>query len=165
MKSLVGKAIEFYSCFISYSSKDDDFAKKAACRPTGPEYPLLVCARRLEDRRQIPQRALTRPSWSRELLLVLSENSVKSAWVDKEVETAFEKERLRGQQACPLPRFGLDDAVTQTDQLGPLTSAAPVISVTLHPLERPRRLPASLPLAAARLEGGYWTRKRISGQE
>jgi hypothetical protein len=28
MKSLVGKPIEFYSCFISYSSKDDDFARR-----------------------------------------------------------------------------------------------------------------------------------------
>ena len=28
MKSLVGKPIEFYSCFISYSSKDDDFAQR-----------------------------------------------------------------------------------------------------------------------------------------
>ena len=28
MRSLVGKAIEFYSCFISYSSKDNDFAKR-----------------------------------------------------------------------------------------------------------------------------------------
>ena len=28
MRSLVGKAIEFYSCFISYSSKDDDFAQR-----------------------------------------------------------------------------------------------------------------------------------------
>jgi hypothetical protein len=28
MKSLVGKAIDFYSCFISYSSKDDDFAQR-----------------------------------------------------------------------------------------------------------------------------------------
>ncbi len=28
MRSLVGKAIEFYSCFISYSSQDDDFAQR-----------------------------------------------------------------------------------------------------------------------------------------
>jgi len=27
MRSLVGKAIEFYSCFISDSSQDDDFAQ------------------------------------------------------------------------------------------------------------------------------------------
>ena len=28
MASLVGRAIEFYSCFISYSSKDQDFAER-----------------------------------------------------------------------------------------------------------------------------------------
>ena len=28
MPSLVGKAIDFYSCFISYSSQDDDFAQR-----------------------------------------------------------------------------------------------------------------------------------------
>ncbi len=28
MRSLVGKPIDFYSCFISYSSKDDDFAQR-----------------------------------------------------------------------------------------------------------------------------------------
>ena len=28
MGSLVGRAIEFYSCFISYSSKDQDFAER-----------------------------------------------------------------------------------------------------------------------------------------
>jgi hypothetical protein len=28
MKSLVGKAIDFYSCFISYSTTDDDFAQR-----------------------------------------------------------------------------------------------------------------------------------------
>ena len=28
MKSLAGNPIEFYSCFISYSSKDDDFARR-----------------------------------------------------------------------------------------------------------------------------------------
>jgi len=28
MKSLVGNPIEFYSCFISYSSRDDEFARR-----------------------------------------------------------------------------------------------------------------------------------------
>ncbi len=28
MKSLAGNPIEFYSCFISYSSQDDDFAQR-----------------------------------------------------------------------------------------------------------------------------------------
>jgi hypothetical protein len=28
MGSLIGKAFEFYSCFISYSTKDHDFAER-----------------------------------------------------------------------------------------------------------------------------------------
>ena len=32
MRSLVGKAIEFYSCFISYSTKDGDLP--GGCTPT-----------------------------------------------------------------------------------------------------------------------------------
>lgn len=28
IRSLIGKAIEYYSCFISYSSKDESFAKR-----------------------------------------------------------------------------------------------------------------------------------------
>jgi TIR domain len=43
------------------------------------------------------------------LLLVLSANSIDSGWVEKEVETAFEKER--GAQSTVLVPVRLDDAV------------------------------------------------------
>jgi hypothetical protein len=49
------------------------------------------------------------------LLLVLSRSSVESAWVEKEVETAFEKERRQGNKPVLFP-IRLDDAVMQTDQ-------------------------------------------------
>ena len=45
------------------------------------------------------------------LLLILSENSVLSDWVEKEVETAFEKE-LREKRAVLFP-VRLDDAVME----------------------------------------------------
>lgn len=48
------------------------------------------------------------------LLVVLSENSVKSPWVEKEVETAFERERQ--QNRIVLFPIRLDDAVMETDQ-------------------------------------------------
>ncbi len=53
MKSLAGNPIEFYSCFISYSSHDDEFATPAR-RPATEQGALLVCARGLEDWRQVP---------------------------------------------------------------------------------------------------------------
>lgn len=46
------------------------------------------------------------------LLLVLSENSIGSDWVEKEVETAFEKEREA--KSTVLFPARLDDAVTES---------------------------------------------------
>jgi TIR domain len=46
------------------------------------------------------------------LLLVLSANSIKSDWVEKEVETAFEKERETG--STVLFPVRLDDAVMES---------------------------------------------------
>jgi len=34
MKSLAGNPIEFYSCFISYSSQDDEFARRLHAKVT-----------------------------------------------------------------------------------------------------------------------------------
>lgn len=114
--SLVGSLnpIDFYSCFISYSSKDQDFAERlyadlqirrvrcwfaAEDMKIGEKIrPLIDEAIRIHDK----------------VLLVLSENSVESAWVEKEVETAFEKERL--QQKLVLFPIRLDDSVMHTSQ-------------------------------------------------
>ena len=49
------------------------------------------------------------------LLLVLSENSVSSAWVEKEVETAFEKEQRQDNKPV-LFQIRLDDTVMQTGE-------------------------------------------------
>jgi TIR domain-containing protein len=48
------------------------------------------------------------------LMVLLSEYSVDSQWVEKEVETAFEKERK--QNRIVLFPIRLDDAVMNTDQ-------------------------------------------------
>ena len=48
------------------------------------------------------------------LLLILSEHSVKSPWVEKEVETAFEKEQKSGK--LTLFPVKLDNTVMETDQ-------------------------------------------------
>ena len=51
-RSLVGNAIEYYSCFISYSSLDQVFAERLHTDLRGSWRPMLVRARRHEDRRQ-----------------------------------------------------------------------------------------------------------------
>ncbi len=95
MRSLVGKAIEFYSCFISYSSKDNDFAQRlhADLRRKG-----VRCWFAPEDLK-IGDKFRTRIDESiriyDKLMVVLSENSIRSPWVEEEVEAALEKERKK----------------------------------------------------------------------
>jgi hypothetical protein len=115
MKSLVGKAIEFYSCFISYSSKDDAFAQRLHADLRAQNVRCWFAPEDLKIGDKFRMRIDEAVRVHDKLLLVLSGNSVKSAWVEKEVETAFEKERRQDNKPVLFP-IRLDDAVEQTDR-------------------------------------------------
>jgi hypothetical protein len=114
MKSLVGKPIEFYSCFISYSSKDHEFAERVHADLRAKNVRCWFAPEDLKIGDKL------RPAFDEairihdKLMVLLSENSVTSPWVEKEVETAFEKERQ--QNRTVLFPIRLDDAVMETDQ-------------------------------------------------
>lgn len=114
MRSLTGAAFDFYSCFISYSSKDQDFAERlhADLQAKG-----VRCWFAPEDLK-IGDRFRSRIDESirihDKLLLVLSRNSINSAWVEKEVETAFEREQ-REKRTVLFP-IRLDDEVMETSE-------------------------------------------------
>jgi uncharacterized protein YjbI with pentapeptide repeats len=113
MKSLVAAMlpIEFYSCFISYSSRDQEFAERlhADLRSKNVRCWFAPEDLKIGDR--------LRPSFDEairvhdKLMVLLSEHSVRSEWVEKEVETAFEKER-REKRTVLFP-IRLDDAVME----------------------------------------------------
>jgi TIR domain/Pentapeptide repeats (8 copies) len=114
MKSLVGRPFEFYSCFISYSSKDQEFAERlyADLQNKG-----VRCWFAPEDlkigekfRTSIDEAIRLRDK----LLLVLSTHSMTSEWVETEVETAFEEEHRR--KKTILFPIRLDDSVMETHQ-------------------------------------------------
>jgi hypothetical protein len=109
--SLVGKPIEFYSCFISYSSRNQDFAERLY---TDLQSKGVRCWYAPEDlkigdrfRRRIDESIRMHDK----LLLILSKDSVESQWVEKEVETAMERERQQGRDSVVLFPIKLDDAV------------------------------------------------------
>ena len=115
MKSLVAamSPIEFYSCFISYSSRDQEFAERLHADLRGKNVRCWFAPEDLKIGDKL------RPSFDEairvhdKLMVLLSENSVSSPWVEKEVETAFEKER-REKRTVLFP-IRLDDAVMETD--------------------------------------------------
>jgi uncharacterized protein YjbI with pentapeptide repeats len=114
MKSLAQNPIEFYSCFISYSSQDDKFAQglHADLQQKG-----VRCWFAPEDLK-IGDEFRTRIDESiriyDKLMVVLSKNSIHSPWVKDEVEAAFEKEHKQNKPV--LFPIRLDDTVMETDQ-------------------------------------------------
>lgn len=109
MRSLVGKAIEFYSCFISYSNKDEEFAKRLYSDLQSEGVRCWFAQEDLKIGEKFRVRIDESIRLYDKLLLVLSESSVTSQWVEKEVETAFEKEDE--QKKAVLFPVRLDDAV------------------------------------------------------
>jgi hypothetical protein len=93
--SLTGslKPIEFYSCFISYSHKNEEFAKQLHARMQkerlrvwyAPEH--MKAGQKMEEQIDRAIRAFDK------LLLVLSKESMKSEWVVTEIRKAREAER------------------------------------------------------------------------
>jgi uncharacterized protein YjbI with pentapeptide repeats len=114
LPSLLNEAIQHYSCFISYSSKDQTFAerlhadlqnKSVRCWFAPHDMPIgakiidaIDEAIRLRDK----------------VLLILSEGAIASEWVEGEVTRALDEERTRKQVVLFPVR--LDDAVMQTSE-------------------------------------------------
>lgn len=113
LPSLLNHAIEFYSCFISYSSKDEAFAQRlhADLQDHGVRCWFAPEDLKIGDR----FRAVTDESIRvyDKLLLILSARSVASAWVENEVETAFETEQRQNRTALFPVR--LDSAVLKAE--------------------------------------------------
>jgi hypothetical protein len=114
VRALTSRPIEFYSCFISYSSKDQDFAERLH---TDLQSRGVRCWFAPED---LKIGAKTRDTIDEsirlhdKLLLILSEQSVASQWVEHEVEAALERE-AREQRLVLFP-VRLDDIVMDTDK-------------------------------------------------
>ena len=107
--------IQFYSCFISYSSKDQEFAERLHADLQAKGVRVWFAPH------DMPIGARLRPTIDEsirvydKLLLVLSEASVSSQWVEQEVETALRKERQPGSGTVLFP-VRLDDSVFEVGE-------------------------------------------------
>ena len=110
LPSLLNQPIQFYSCFISYSSKDEALAQRlhADLQDRGIRCWFAPEDMKIGDRFRVRIDEAIR--MYEKLLLLLSEHSVASTWVEKEVETAFEKEREHDGEPVLFP-IRLDAAV------------------------------------------------------
>jgi hypothetical protein len=94
---LVEKPIEYYSCFISYSSKDDAFAKLLYADLQSNNVRCWFAPEDLKWGVRILSGIYEAIHRYDKLLLILSKHSVASGWVEHEVKTALERERKEKQ--------------------------------------------------------------------
>jgi len=113
IRSLVGKAIEYNSCFISYSSKDQGFTERLHADLQSKGVRCWFAPEDLKIGEKFWHRIDESIRLYDKLLVVLSEHSVTSLWVENEVMAALEKEQQ--QQKLVLFPIKLDETVMQTN--------------------------------------------------
>jgi hypothetical protein len=111
-RSLTTQPPQFYSCFISYSSRDQDFANSLYTDLQTNGVRCWFDTQDLKIGDKLRDRIDESIRLHDKLLLVLSENSVSSQWVGDEVEAAFERER-RENRTVLFP-IRIDDAVMES---------------------------------------------------
>lgn len=93
VRSWIGKPIEFYSCFISYSHADREFARRLYDALQGRGIRCWLDEHQILPGDNIYDRVDRGIRLWDKVLLCCSEAALTSWWVDKELGTAFEKEQ------------------------------------------------------------------------
>lgn len=111
-RSLTTKAIDFYSCFISYSSRDQEFAHRIHADLQAGGVRVWFAPHDMKIGARIRPTIDESIRVYDKLLLVLSENSISSQWVEQEVETALAREREQEGRTVLFP-IRVDSAIMQ----------------------------------------------------
>ena len=96
--SMVGRTIEFYSCFISYSTKDQEFAERLHADLQAKGVRCWFAPEEMKAGRKLHEQIDEAIRLHDKLLLILSEHSMNSSWVKTEIANAREREKKEGKQ-------------------------------------------------------------------
>ena len=91
-KSLVANPIEFYSCFISYSTKDQDFADRLYADLQNKGVRCWFAPHDIQGGKKLHEQIDEAIRLHDKLLLILSPHSMESEWVKTEIAKARKRE-------------------------------------------------------------------------
>jgi uncharacterized protein YjbI with pentapeptide repeats len=98
LPSLIGPGIEFYSCFISYSHKNQEVAQRLHSRMQQEKLRVWYAPEDLRGGRKTIRQIDEAIRVHDKLLLVLSKQSMQSEWVKTEIRRARQAELRDGRQ-------------------------------------------------------------------
>jgi hypothetical protein len=113
VRTLVRRPFEFYSCFISYSSKDEEFARRLY---TDLDIRGVSCWFAPEDihgGRKIEEQIDQAIRLYERLLLILSSYSMNNEWVKTEIAKARQREMQEKRQVLFLVRLLSYEAIRE----------------------------------------------------
>ncbi len=114
LPTFLKQPIQYYSCFISHSRKDKEFADRLYDDMRKREIDCYYAPADMRTGDKIRPAIDEAIKKHDRLIVVLSKHSIDSPWVESEVETAFEKERKS--KLIVLFPIRLDDDVMKTKQ-------------------------------------------------
>jgi hypothetical protein len=92
MSSLVGAAFEFYSCFVSYSGKDQEFADRLFADLQREGVRCWFAPHHVQAGKKLHEQIDVAIRLHEKLLLILSPESINSEWVKTEIAKARKRE-------------------------------------------------------------------------
>lgn len=96
LNALHTQAIQYYSCFISYSTKDDDFANRLYADLQREGVRCWFAKKDIQGGQKIIEQIDRAIRYHEKLLLVLSNESMNSEWVKTEIAKARKREVHEG---------------------------------------------------------------------
>jgi uncharacterized protein YjbI with pentapeptide repeats len=90
--------IQFYSCFISYNHNDEEFAKRLHSRMLQEKLRVWYAPEDIKGGQRIFDQVDRAIHVQDKLLLVLSDASMRSAWVETELRSALGREQKESRQ-------------------------------------------------------------------
>ena len=94
--------VQFYSCFISYSTKDEEFAQRLHADLQSHGVRCWFAPHDIQGGQKIHEQIDTAIRVHEKVLLILSEHSIHSAWVEFEIRRARKRE-LKEQKRVLFP--------------------------------------------------------------
>lgn len=111
--------IQFHSCFISYSTKDEEFARRLHARMRQAELRVWFAPEDIKGGDYLKDQIDRAIQLHDRLLLVLSENSMRSEWVTSEILRARKVEKKEGRRKLFPIRLVDYEAIMEWERFDP----------------------------------------------